>query len=82
MSVFSLPSLGLIEPGSLVIYTGSIQSAHGLWLAIPCACGVCRAYDLYGLNSAPRYALIDPWGEQDGPFHARGASLTLSAANG
>lgn len=81
MSDTLLRQLDLIEPGDLVVYRGSIESAHGLWLAIPCGCGICRAADVYGLRQIP-FTLIDPWGEQAGPFHVRPSSVTRSAGCG
>ncbi|HET6636807.1 MAG TPA: hypothetical protein VFH77_17450 [Streptomyces sp.] len=72
-------SLDLIEPGDLVIYHGSIEDRHGLWLAIPCPCEICLAADLLGIADC-RFALIDAWGEQSGPHHARRESITRSAA--
>ncbi|MFF9310128.1 hypothetical protein ACF1BS_04375 [Streptomyces sp. NPDC014748] len=72
-------SLELIEPGDLVLYHGSIDTSHGLWLAVPCPCRICRAVDAFGLADV-RFALIDPWGERPGPFHARRESITRSAA--
>lgn len=72
-------SLDLIEPGDLVRYHGSIPGLHGLWLALPCACGICKAIDALGLPEA-RFALADPWGELTGPHHVRRHSLTLSIA--
>jgi hypothetical protein len=74
-------SLDLIEPGDLVIYHGSITDLHGLWLALPCPCGICRAMDRMGLADV-RFALVDPWGELSGPHHARRQSITRSAASG
>ena len=72
-------SLDLIEPGDLVLYHGSIPDLHGLWLAVPCPCGICRAMDRAGLTDV-RFALVDPWGERSGPVHARRQSITRSAA--
>ncbi|MFF9238417.1 hypothetical protein ACF1AY_15995 [Streptomyces sp. NPDC014776] len=74
-------SLDLIEPGDLVIYHGSIEDLHGLWLAIPCPCGICRRIDQLGIAET-RFALADPWGEEPGPFHVRRKSITRSAACG
>lgn len=76
-----LRSLDLIEPGDLVIYTGSIQSHHGLWLAVPCGCGICQRLDQFGLAEV-RFALVDPWGERFGPHHARRESIARSVACG
>ncbi|MFJ8348949.1 hypothetical protein ACIQ9J_21825 [Streptomyces sp. NPDC094153] len=73
--------LNLIGPGDLVLYHGTLTDAHGLWLAMPCPCNICHAMDALGLPDV-RFALIDPWGEQPGPFHARRASITRSAACG
>ncbi|GHA01193.1 hypothetical protein ACFOOM_12345 [Streptomyces echinoruber] len=72
-------SIGLIGPGDLVIYHGSIQELHGLWLAIPCPCNTCRAFDRLGLPET-RFALADPWGELPGPLHVRRQSITRSTA--
>lgn len=72
-------SLDLIGPGDLVIYHGTLTDCHGLWLAVPCPCEICRAIDAFGLCDS-RFALIDPWGEQSGPFHARRESITRSTA--
>lgn len=74
-------SLDLIEPGDLVIYHGSIESHHGLWLAVPCPCPVCRALDAFGVADL-RFVLVDPWGERSGPYHVRRESITRSAACG
>ncbi|MFJ4735250.1 hypothetical protein ACIP6V_23750 [Streptomyces sp. NPDC088770] len=74
-------SLNLIGPGDLVLYHGTLTDAHGLWLAMPCPCNICHAMDALGLPDV-RFALIDPWDEQPGPFHARRASITRSAACG
>lgn len=79
MSDTLLRSLDLIEPGDLVIYHGSITDLHGLFLAIPCPCDICRAMDAMGLPD-PRFALVDPWNERPGPFHARRESITRSVA--
>jgi hypothetical protein len=72
-------SVELIEPGDLVLYHGSIEDAHGLWLAIPCPCRICQALDTFGVAEV-RFALVDPWGEMAAPFHVRRASITRSAA--
>lgn len=72
-------SLELIEPGDLVIYHGSIRRLHGLFLAVPCGCGICRQLDAFGFSEV-RYALVDPWLELPGPHHVRPASITRSAA--
>jgi hypothetical protein len=74
-------SLDLIEPGDLVVYHGSIEDAHGLWLAIPCPCAICDALDEFGIPDL-RFALVDPWGELPGPYHVRRESITRSAACG
>ncbi|KOG53141.1 hypothetical protein ADK76_28930 [Streptomyces griseoflavus] len=74
-------SADLIEPGDLVLYHGSIRTHHGLWLALPCRCGNCAAFDELGF-SVTRFALADPWGELSGPHHVRRTSLTRSAACG
>ncbi|MFF3884082.1 hypothetical protein [Streptomyces sp. NPDC001914] len=79
MSDTLLSSLDLIEPGDLVIYTGSIPSLHGLWLAIPCPCRICEAIDAFGLPDT-RFALGDPWGQRPGPHHVRRESITRSIA--
>ncbi|MEU4173255.1 hypothetical protein AB0F46_41255 [Streptomyces sp. NPDC026665] len=79
MSDTLIRSLGLIEPGDLVIYTGSIPALHGLWLAVPCSCQICAAIDALGLPET-RFALADPWGEQSGPHHVRRESITRSIA--
>ncbi|MFF2094818.1 hypothetical protein [Streptomyces sp. NPDC058202] len=79
MSDTLIRSLDLIEPGDLVIYHGSIPSAHGLWLAVPCGCGTCQRFDRFGLSDV-RFALADPWGERSGPEHVRRESLTRSIA--
>ncbi|GAB2714646.1 hypothetical protein [Streptomyces bullii] len=81
MSDTLLRSLDLIEPGDLVLYHGTFECCHGLWLAIPCTCGICDAMDAFGVAD-PRFALIDPWGELSGPFHVRRKSVTRSAASG
>ncbi|MFE6362944.1 hypothetical protein ACFVP3_23460 [Streptomyces sp. NPDC057806] len=81
MSDTLIRSLDLIGPGDLVIYHGSITDLHGLWLAVPCPCQICRAMDVFGLPDI-RFALVDPWGEQPGPHHVRRASITRSAACG
>ncbi|WND33990.1 hypothetical protein RI578_06640 [Streptomyces sp. BB1-1-1] len=73
-------SLDLIEPGDLVIYHGTLTDCHGLWLAVPCPCDLCRAMDRMGFADV-RFALVDPWGELSGPVHARRASITRSAAS-
>lgn len=72
-------SIELIEPGDLVVYHGSITDLHGLWLAVPCPCPICRRIDALGLVDV-RFALVDPWGERSGPLHARRQSITRSAA--
>lgn len=74
-------SIDLIEPGDLVVYHGSIEDAHGLWLAVPCPCRICAALDALGVPDV-RFALVDPWGELSGPYHARRQSITRSAACG
>ncbi|MCX3059582.1 hypothetical protein [Streptomyces beihaiensis] len=79
MSDTLIRALDLIEPGDLVVYHGSIESCHGLWLAVPCPCEVCRAMDAFGVPD-PRLLLIDPWGELPGPHHVRRQSITRSAA--
>lgn len=71
--------LDLIEPGDLVIYHGSIETHHGLWLALPCLCRNCEAADSLGLPRA-RFTLIDPWGERSGPHDVRRESITRSIA--
>lgn len=79
MSDTLIRALDLIEPGDLVIYHGSIESHHGLWLAVPCGCGICVRLDAFGIPEV-RFALVDPWGERSGPHHARRESITRSAA--
>lgn len=79
MSDTLLSSLDLIEPGDLVIYTGSIRALHGLWLAVPCPCRFCAAIDALGLPDV-RFALGDPWRERSGPHHVRRESITRSIA--
>jgi len=81
MSDTLIRQLDLIEPGDLVVYTGSISELHGLWLALPCGCALCERIDRFGLPES-RFALADPWGELPGPFHVRRQSITRSAANG
>ncbi|WP_137991238.1 hypothetical protein [Streptomyces vilmorinianum] len=80
MSDALLSSLALIEPGDLVMYHGSIETHHGLWIAVPCACGICEQLDAFGLADI-RFALVDPWGERSGPHHVRRESITRSAAS-
>lgn len=75
-----LQSIGLIEPGDLVTYHGSIPELHGLWLAIPCLCRLCTHADEMGLP-IHRYHLIDPWEERSGPHHVRPESVTRSTAS-
>lgn len=53
-------SLGLIEPGDLVQYHGSLTDAHGLYLAYPCTCPPCRNADKFG-DRDTRYLLMDPF---------------------
>lgn len=72
-------ALDLIAPGDLVIYHGSKQGCHGLWLAIPCPCRICEAVDALGIADV-RFALADPWGEEPGPYHVRRVSITRSTA--
>ncbi|WP_416976680.1 hypothetical protein [Streptomyces sp. T028] len=79
MSDTLLRALDLIEPGDLVIYHGTIRSLHGLWLAVPCPCQICKAIDAFGIADV-RFALVDPWAERSGPLHARRQSITRSAA--
>lgn len=79
MSDTLIHALDLIGPGDLVIYHGSIPSAHGLWLAVPCGCGICARHDRLGLSDV-RFSLVDPWGERSGPHHARRESITRSIA--
>ncbi|CBG73101.1 hypothetical protein SCAB_60821 [Streptomyces scabiei 87.22] len=81
MSDTLIRALDLIEPGDLVIYHGSLTHLHGLWLAVPCNCGICHRLDLLGFAEI-RFALVDPWGERSGPHHARRESITRSAACG
>lgn len=82
MSDTLIRSLDLIEPGDLVVYHGSIRLLHGVaWVAIPCPCEVCGAFDRMGLPES-RFALADPWGELPGPHHVRRQSLSRSAACG
>ncbi|MDG4535298.1 hypothetical protein [Streptomyces sp. AV19] len=72
-------SLDLIEPGDLVHYHGSIKTAHGFYLAVPCPCSVCRLrHDLSPTDT--RYLLTDPWGDLPGPQCVRRASITRSTA--
>ncbi|WP_329214875.1 hypothetical protein OG352_05415 [Streptomyces sp. NBC_01485] len=79
MSDTLLRALDLIAPGDLVIYHGSIEDMHGLWLAVPCPCQICHALDDFGIPDI-RFALVDPWRERPGPFHARRQSITRSIA--
>lgn len=72
-------SADVIESGDLVQYHGSITELRGLWLALPCRCRNCVAFDVIGLPDV-RFALADPWGELAGPHHVRRESLTRSAA--
>ena len=81
MSDTLIRSLDLIEPGDLVVYHGSFLALHGLWIAIPCPCGICKAMDAQGFAEV-RFALGDPWGELPGPHHVRRESLTRSVASG
>lgn len=55
-------ALGLIQPGDLVMYHGSITDRHGLYIAEPCTCPDCRFEDHLGAND-PRYRLVDPFDE-------------------
>ncbi|WP_435601297.1 hypothetical protein [Streptomyces sp. C10-9-1] len=48
--------LDLVMPGDLVVYHGSIDIAHGLYTAEPCACQRCVIGDRRGSND-PRYTL-------------------------
>lgn len=73
-------ALDLIEPGALVIYHGSIEDCHGLWLAVPCPCRICERLDQLGFADT-RFALVDPWTEAVGPVHARRESITRSTAS-
>jgi len=75
-----LQSIGVIEPGDLVIYHGSIPDLHGLWLAVPCLCPICLHLDDLGIADV-RYALVDPWQELSGPHHVRAQSVTRSTAS-
>lgn len=81
MSDTLIRALDLIEPGDLILYHGSVTSAHGLWLAVPCPCEVCAVLDARGIPDV-RFALADPWGERPGPYHVRRESVTRSAACG
>ncbi|MFF7022999.1 hypothetical protein ACFY97_18600 [Streptomyces klenkii] len=72
-------SLDLIEPGDLVRYHGSLTDAHGLYLAQPCPCAVCRLR-LRITPTDTRYVLLDPWDEMPGPQCVRRASITRSDA--
>jgi hypothetical protein len=79
MSDMLFRGLDLIEPGDLVVYRGSIEKLHGLWLAIPCPCAVCQRLDEIGFPDV-RFCLVDPWGELSGPHHVRRESITRSIA--
>lgn len=79
MSDTLIRALDLIGPGDLVIYHGSIEELHGLWLAVPCPCQICTALDALGIADV-RFALADPWGERPGPHHVRRQSVTRSVA--
>ncbi|MEU1309482.1 hypothetical protein ABZ419_11385 [Streptomyces cinnamoneus] len=72
-------SLDLIEPGDLVRYHGSITTAHGLYLAHPCPCELCRVRFRLSPRDT-RYLLIDPWDERPGPHCVRRQSITRSTA--
>ncbi|MFJ5142660.1 hypothetical protein [Streptomyces sp. NPDC088707] len=76
-------TLGLIEPGDLVIYHGSIPSRHGLHLARPCGCVDCGRADYLGSTDV-RYQLSDPFAEDPEALTlrcVRGQSITRSTAN-
>ncbi|MER5909551.1 hypothetical protein ABT124_03345 [Streptomyces sp. NPDC001982] len=80
-----LRSLDLIEPGDLVVYHGSIEQAHGLYIAQPCDCYWCRVADKRAAKGGPdsrdpRYRLTDPWGTARTLHCARRQSITRSAA--
>lgn len=81
MSDTLIRSLDLIEPGDLVLYHGTFECCHGLWLAVPCPCELCRVADDLGVPDV-RFVLVDPWGEEPGPHHVRRQSITRSAASG
>ncbi len=81
MSNTLLSSLDLIGPGDLVIYHGTIEEDHGLWIAAPCPCLVCVRLDEIGFPDV-RFALIDPWTQSLGPVHARRESITRSITCG
>lgn len=77
-SLFQL--LDLIEPGDLVIYSGSLTDCHGLYIAQPCPCRRCLRRDACGSTDA-RYLLLNPWGDRDRDlFCVRRQSITRSAA--
>ncbi|MGW6572002.1 hypothetical protein ACWGAN_07470 [Streptomyces sp. NPDC054945] len=76
-------TLGLIEPGDLVLYHGSKPDYHGLYLARPCDCFDCGRADYFGIAD-PRYRLTDPFAEDPDALTlrcVRRASVTRSAAN-
>ncbi|MGY3340975.1 hypothetical protein ACVW0K_007168 [Streptomyces filamentosus] len=76
-------TLGLIEPGDLVHYHGSIPSHHGLYLAYPCDDFTCARGDVHG-SADVRYRLTDPFSEDPDATAlrcVRGLSITRSDAN-
>ncbi|MEY2232796.1 hypothetical protein [Streptomyces sp. BF23-19] len=76
-------TLGLIEPGDLVLYHGSIPEHHGIHLAQPCDCFHCGRADRLGIDDT-RYRLTDPFAEDPDACtvqHVRRKSITRSAAN-
>ncbi|MFB7341133.1 hypothetical protein ACFCZ6_13840 [Streptomyces hydrogenans] len=76
-------TLGLIEPGDLVVYHGSIPSHHGIYIAEPCSCIDCVQANSLGTTDV-RYLLTDPFdGEQDPTTLrcVRRRSITRSDAN-
>ncbi|MFD9519689.1 hypothetical protein [Streptomyces sp. NPDC059979] len=76
-------TLGLIEPGDLVLYHGSKSNYHGIYLAKPCPCFDCGRTDYLGLADA-RYGLTDPFSEDPDALTlrcVRRQSITRSAAN-
>ncbi|MFE4206146.1 hypothetical protein OG590_40450 (plasmid) [Streptomyces goshikiensis] len=76
-------TLGLIEPGDLVLYHGSIPEHHGLYLARPCDCFYCGRADHLGSDDT-RYRLTDPFAEDPDActvHHVRRKSITRSTAN-
>ena len=71
-----LERTGLVMPGAVVDYHGSMTAHRGIYVAQPCACRYCQAGDVQGLDEC-RYHLTCIGRPGRNLQHARRESITV-----